>query len=234
RGHEHRTVANAVRLELVRRARATDARNPDVHFDEIVEHGRCVVLDRERAHDELVSFLADVHPEHAAIAEVLDASTVEVGEIAAVVDDSLRVRVGEADADVPAELESAAFGRVAQERMTASASSRLRSISSGERASRFSRSNGSVFDGRTFMCQSSASTDRPSRCEIVPSLRKRSFSSCSFTATSETGVFSSPVMKYFSRYGARMSESFSPRFEISSSMSRNGTTPESACENSRK
>ena len=42
--------------------------------------------------------------------------------------------------------------------MTASASSRLRSISSGVRASRLRRSSGSVLDGRTFMCQSSAST----------------------------------------------------------------------------
>ena len=81
-------------------------------------------------------------------------------------------------------------------RMTASTSSRLASISSCERASRFSRSSGSVFDGRTFMCQSSASTDRPSRCETRPSGPKRSFSSWSFTATSATRVLISPVRKY--------------------------------------
>jgi hypothetical protein len=52
-----------------------------------------------------------------------------------------------------------------------------------------------VFEGRTFMCQSSASTEIPSRCETVPSPQKRSFSSCSLTATSGTGVFISPVMK---------------------------------------
>ena len=41
-------------------------------------------------------------------------------------------------------------------RMTPSTSSRLRSISSCERASRFRRSSGSVFDGRTLKCQSFA------------------------------------------------------------------------------
>ena len=46
-----------------------------------------------------------------------------------------------------------------------STSSRFASISSRERASRFRRRSGSVFDGRTFMCQSSASIERPSRCE---------------------------------------------------------------------
>ena len=51
--------------------------------------------------------------------------------------------------------------------MRASTSSRLRSISSCERASRFRRSSGSVFDGRTLKCQSSASTEMPSRCETV-------------------------------------------------------------------
>ena len=63
-------------------------------------------------------------------------------------------------------------------RMTASTSSRFRSISSCERASRLRRSSGSVFDGRTLKCQSSASTETPSRCETSPSRPKRSFSSC--------------------------------------------------------
>ena len=79
--------------------------------------------------------------------------------------------------------------------MTASTSSRFASISSSERASRLSRSSGSVFDGRTFKCQSSASIERPSRCETRPSGPKRSFSSCSFSATSATGVLISPVRK---------------------------------------
>ena len=54
--------------------------------------------------------------------------------------------------------------REAQERITASTSSRRRSMSSRERRdSRQSRSNGSVFDGRTLKCHSSYSTERPSR-----------------------------------------------------------------------
>src|SRR5262249_11471838 len=61
--------------------------------------------------------------------------------------------------------------------ITESTSSRFRSISSGVRASRFNRSSGSVFDGRTFMCQSPASTETPSRWLTVPSGPKRSFSS---------------------------------------------------------
>ena len=53
--------------------------------------------------------------------------------------------------------------RRAQERITASTSSRRRSMSSAERSdSRHSRSNGSVLEGRTLKCQSSYSTDSPS------------------------------------------------------------------------
>ena len=64
--------------------------------------------------------------------------------------------------------------------MRSSTSSRLRSMSSSESASRLSRSSGSVFDGRTFRCQSSASTEIPSRCETLPSAPKRSLISWSF------------------------------------------------------
>lgn len=53
--------------------------------------------------------------------------------------------------------------------ISASTSSRFASISGCERASRFSRRSGSVFDGRTLKCQSSASTEMPSRCETDPS-----------------------------------------------------------------
>jgi len=42
-----------------------------------------------------------------------------------------------------------------QPRMTARTSSRRRSMSARLAASRFSRSRGSVFDGRTLKCQSS-------------------------------------------------------------------------------
>ena len=71
--------------------------------------------------------------------------------------------------------------------MTASTSSRLRSISSCERASRLRRSSGSVFDGRTLKCQSSRVDreavevrDRALRPEALLQL-------CSFAGTSATG-----------------------------------------------
>src|SRR5439155_26392242 len=79
--------------------------------------------------------------------------------------------------------------------ITSSTSSRLRSISSGERASRFRRRSGSVVDGGTFRCQSFASTEMPSRWLTRPSLPKRSLISCSFSAMSGTGVLISPVRK---------------------------------------
>ena len=65
--------------------------------------------------------------------------------------------------------EKGGSGRPPQLLISASTSSRLRSISSRERASRLRRSSGSVFDGRTLKCQSSAVTEIPSRCEISPS-----------------------------------------------------------------
>src|SRR5258705_2999165 len=131
-------------------------------------------MDGACMHAELLTCVADVHPEQAEVAVVLDACEVEVGEIATVVDDPLRVRIREADARLCAELER---GFLLQLRITSSTSSRLRSIRSGESASRFKRSRGSVLDGRTFMCQSSASTERPSRWETLPSVPKRSLSS---------------------------------------------------------
>ena len=65
-----------------------------------------------------------------------------------------------------------------------------------------------MFDGRTLKCQSSKSTEMPSRWEIrPPSARSAPSISCSFSATSATGVLISPVRKYRSRNGARSSES---------------------------
>jgi hypothetical protein len=49
-----------------------------------------------------------------------------------------------------------------QDRISATTSSRLAAISSGVVASRFRRSSGSVFDGRTLKCQSGYSTEMPS------------------------------------------------------------------------
>ena len=101
--------------------------------------------------------------------------------VPAVVDDALRVGVREAHARERRVLErrspSPSRGRARadpHERSTSITSSRLRSMSSSERASRFRRSSGSVFDGRTFRCQSSASIEMPSRCETRPSRPNRS------------------------------------------------------------
>ena len=71
-----------------------------------------------------------------------------------------------------------------------------------------------MFEGRTFMCQSAASIEMPSRWETSPSLPNRSLISWSFTATSSTGTLISPVRKYVSRKGRRSSESGLSRFEI--------------------
>src|SRR5207253_314575 len=88
---------------------APDAGHAHVDLDQVVEDGRRVVFDGQRAHDELVSFLADLHAEQAELAVVLDSGTVEVGEIPAVVDDPLCVGVGKSDADHPAELKAPAL-----------------------------------------------------------------------------------------------------------------------------
>src|SRR5207302_3675197 len=161
-------------------------------LDQVVEDCGREVLDRAGAHHELLALLADLHSQQPEVAVVLDAREIEVREIAAVIDDALGIGVREADARLRRELERRLR---AQLRITSSTSSRLRSITSGERASRFSRNSGSVLEGRTFMCQSAASTERPSRCDTSPSPPNRSLSSCSFSATSATGVLSSPVMK---------------------------------------
>ena len=80
---------------LVRRARAADPREPHVDLDRVVEDRRRVVLDRKRTHHELVP-VEQVGTEFQ-VAVVLDSREVEVRQVPAVVDDPLRVRVGEAD-----------------------------------------------------------------------------------------------------------------------------------------
>src|SRR5829696_2370389 len=243
RRHHQGVVLHAIRLVETGGAGVPDARDPDEDLQQVVEAGRRVVLDRARPHHELV--VVGAAPEQAEVPEVLDPRLVEVRQVPAVVDDTLRVGFREADAcqrrvlerrlalrDAP-ELEHEPLA-AGHERITSSTSSRFSSISSSERASRFSRNSGSVLEGRTLKCQSSASTETPSRWDTVPSEENRRSSSASFTPTSGTGVFSSPVMKYRSRSGRRISESFCSFRETSSSISRNGITPESACEKSRK
>ena len=63
-------------------------------LDQVVEPGRRVILDRGCAHDEL----APRDLRSAEVPVVLGPGVVEVGEVAAVVDDALRIRVREPDA----------------------------------------------------------------------------------------------------------------------------------------
>src|SRR6266568_4300930 len=65
--------------------------------------------------------LADLHPEQVELAVVFDACEVDVRQVTAVVDDPVRVRVGESDARTRAELER----RLLQLWITSSTSSRL-------------------------------------------------------------------------------------------------------------
>ena len=90
RDHE-RIVLDAIRRALVRRARPADPRHPHEHLEQVVEPRGRVVLDGGRAHDEF----AVTHVEPAQVPVVLDARVVEVGQVAPVVDDALRVRVRE-------------------------------------------------------------------------------------------------------------------------------------------
>ena len=110
--------------------------------------------------------------------------------------------------------------------ISASTSSRRCSIVSADNASRFSRSSGSVFDGRTLKCQSGYSNEMPSRCDTRSADGpNRSFSSCSFNGTSATVELISPEMWYRSRNGASSCDSFCPLREISSSITSAGTMP---------
>ena len=94
RGHHQRAPrrpAEPVGGVLVGDARAADPGDADEHLEQVVEARRRVVLDVRGAHHEL-------GPPGADLAEppvVLGARQVEVGQIAAVVDDALRVGVRE-------------------------------------------------------------------------------------------------------------------------------------------
>jgi len=76
---------------------------PYEHLQEVVEAGGRLVEDVRGAHDELGR--AMVECQQLEVAVVFDARVVEVGEIASVVDDPLRVGVREADAGEGGELE---------------------------------------------------------------------------------------------------------------------------------
>src|SRR5579884_284838 len=120
------------------------------------------------------------------------------------------------------------------ERITASTSSRRRSMSSRERSdSRHRRSSGSVLDGRTLKCQSSYSTESPSRRYWCPSEYLEASSSI-LASPSDTSELISPEMKYLDRYCSSSSDIRRPRLESSSRMSSAGTLPESAQKKSWK
>ena len=74
-----------------------DPRHAHERLDELVEARRREVVDLRGAHDELVAVETR---EPAEVPVVLGARVVEVGEVAAVVDDALGVRVREPDAGV--------------------------------------------------------------------------------------------------------------------------------------
>ena len=111
------------------------------------------------------------------------------------------------------------------ERSTSITSSRLRSMSSSEQASRFRRSSGSVFDSRTFRCQSSASIEMPSRCETQPRPGIADLLDLHRDVCDRHVQLAREEVRLAEQAeGARRGV----RFEISSSMSRNRMTPESA------
>jgi hypothetical protein len=89
--------------ELVRDARRADPPDANVDLDRVVEAGRRVILDRHRAHHELP--VLRLGAQHVQLPVVLDPRKVEVRHVPAVVDDGLRVGVGEADPRGRTELE---------------------------------------------------------------------------------------------------------------------------------
>src|SRR5204863_9747794 len=79
-----------------------------------------------------------------------------LARVRAGVDERQRLVLDQVDVDPPHHERGGDRQAVDHERMKASTSSRLVSMSSGETSdSRFRRSSGSVFDGRTLKCQSS-------------------------------------------------------------------------------
>src|SRR6185312_2061238 len=111
RRHHELVVGKADGDALVGRAGAADAADADETLDQVVEAGRRVVLDARSAHRELRA----VHPEAAEVTVVLRSRVVEVRQVAAVVDDALRVRVREPDARQRRILERRASARDAPE-----------------------------------------------------------------------------------------------------------------------
>ena len=108
RAHEG-LVVHAVGRELRRGARPPDPAGAREHLEQVVEAGRCLVDDVAGPHHELR--VAGLLVEEAEVAVVFDPGVVEVREVAAVVDDPLGIRVGEADPRVRREIEGRLPGR---------------------------------------------------------------------------------------------------------------------------
>jgi hypothetical protein len=117
-------------------------------------------------------------------------------------------------------------------RISARRSSVSRASSSGVVASTFSRSNGSVLDGRTLHHQSSNSTVSPSSRSCRPS-RSAAATSSILPLGSSTRELISPEETY-RRKGARSSESGAPYADSSPRAITAAIRPESALKLSRK
>ena len=101
RAHEMLAGVGPVGIERPGDARAAELLDPHEHLDLVVEAGGGVVLDVLGPHHELgpagdAGQLADP-------AQILDPGAVEVGHVAAVVDDPLGVRLVESDPDAMGE-----------------------------------------------------------------------------------------------------------------------------------
>src|SRR4029079_14632310 len=109
--HHELVVGKADRDALVGRAGTPEAAHADEALEQVVEAGRRVVLDARSAHHELRA----VHAQTAEVPVVLRSRVVEVRQVAAVVDDALRIRVREPDARQLRVLEGRAPARDAPE-----------------------------------------------------------------------------------------------------------------------
>lgn len=95
RGAHQSVVFDPVGGALIPDARVADPRGPNEDLKEVVEHRRGLVFHIQRAHDELaVSVPLRGKTE---VPEVLAPGVIEVGQVAAVIDDALRVGVAEPD-----------------------------------------------------------------------------------------------------------------------------------------
>ena len=108
-GAHEEVIVDAVDAVLEADARDADPLRADEHLEQVVEACGRLVDDRGRAHHEI---LPDGLLRRSEMALVLHAGEVEIGEVAAVVHDPLRVRVGEADTFENGELERRHGGRL--------------------------------------------------------------------------------------------------------------------------